>query len=113
MERCRVTPERIELACGAAVAAVLAQVAKITGLQCDAQVQCVFNQYVKDQRYLEFSWSLDDIEPITVTLRADAVVTKNRLRPPRSWVISLAYAQLTKLLQTRPPRWLKQTGGGC
>ncbi len=109
MERCRVTPERIELACRAAVAGVLAQVAKITGLQCDAKVQCVFNQYVKGKRYLEFSWSVDDIEPITVTLRADGVVSKNRLKPPHSWVISLAYAQLTKLLQQRPPRWLKQS----
>ena len=60
MERCRVTPERIEVACRVAVAAVLTQVAKITGVACDAQVQCVFNQYVKDKRYLEFSWSLDD-----------------------------------------------------
>ncbi len=109
MERCRVTPERIELACGAAVAAVLAQVAKITGLQCDAQVQCVFNQYVKGKRYLEFSWSLDGAEPLTMAIRADGVVTKNRLRPPHSWVLALAHAQLPKLLQTRPPRWLKQS----
>ena len=96
------------MACRTAVAAMLTQVAKITGVACDAQVQCVFNQYVKDQRYLEFSWSLDDLEPITVTLRADAVVSKNRLRPPHSWILSLAHAQLMKLLQTRPPRWLKE-----
>ena len=108
MGRCRVTPERIELSCRAAVAGMLAQVADITGLQCDAKVQCVCKQYVKGQRYLEFSWSIDDLEPITVTLRADAVVTKHRLKPPRSWILSLAQAQLPRLWQRRPPRWLKQ-----
>ena len=56
MERCRVTPERIELACRAAVAAVLAQVVKITGVACDAQVQCVFNQYVNPIGLENLQW---------------------------------------------------------
>ena len=64
MERCRVTPERIEVACRVAVDAVLTQVAKITGVACDAQVQCVFNQYGKGKRNLEFSWSIDGAEPL-------------------------------------------------
>ena len=108
MERSRVTPERIDAKCREAVETVLAQVAKLTGFQCDAKVQCVFNQYVKGQRYLEFSWSVDSIDPLTMAIRADEVVSKNRLKPPHSWVLSVAYVQLPKVLRSRPPRWLKQ-----
>ncbi len=108
MERCRVTPERIDAKCREAVEAVLAQVVKTTGLQCDAKVRCDFNRYIKGQRYLEFSWSIDGVDPRTIAIRADGVVQKNRLKPPRSWVLSLAHTQLQKRMQTKPPRWLKE-----